>query len=169
MEACRHLDLPIPEQVLEVPKITSSSRRSRLRRVSPQHADGGNSWWECRNSCRLPFCSSSRLLTLLEVLQVFSLNRIICWCGSRSWTFQFLMGMVVGMVGKVFKFPPRNRIHVDIPVPCRGGLQGSRPGQNSAASSAHSPGAADEVFTGFFALFPVRKRVRSWVRARGRN
>ena len=26
VEACRHLDLPIPEQVTEVPKISSSSR-----------------------------------------------------------------------------------------------------------------------------------------------
>ena len=43
-----------------------------------------NSWWKCRNSCRLPFCSSSRSLTFLEVLGVFSLDRIICWCGSRS-------------------------------------------------------------------------------------
>ena len=28
MEACQHLDLPIPEQAIEVPKISSSSRRS---------------------------------------------------------------------------------------------------------------------------------------------
>ena len=33
MEAFRHLVLPIPEQVIEVPKISSSSRRSRRRRV----------------------------------------------------------------------------------------------------------------------------------------
>ena len=43
--------------------------------------------------------------------------------------------------------------HVDIPVPRGGGLQGSRPGQVSAASSSHSPGAADEAFTGFFSHF----------------
>ena len=36
-----------------------------------------NSWWKCRNSCSWPFCSSNRWLTLLEVLKVFSLDRII--------------------------------------------------------------------------------------------
>ena len=33
VEAFQYLDLPIPEQVIEVPKISSSSRRSRRRRV----------------------------------------------------------------------------------------------------------------------------------------
>ena len=39
-------------------------------------------------------------------------------------------------------------------VPRSGGLQGSLPRQASSASSAHSPGAADEAFTGGFPLFP---------------
>ena len=82
VEACWHLDLPIPEQVIEVPKISSSSRRSRRRRF-PSARRRRNSWWKCRNSCRLPLCS------------------------SRS----SLMVTVVGLVGEVFKFPPRNRIH----------------------------------------------------------
>ena len=48
---------------------------------------------------------------------------------------------------------------VDIPVPGRaggerrGGLQGSRPGQGSTASSSRS-GVADKAGPGFFALFP---------------
>ena len=33
VEAFRHLDLHVPEQVIEVPTILSSSRRSRRRRV----------------------------------------------------------------------------------------------------------------------------------------
>ena len=53
---------------------------------------------------------------------------------------------------------------MDIPVPQgRGvgrGLLGLRPDPNSAASSAHSPGAADKVFTWFFALFPGGKSAR---------
>ena len=64
--------------------------------------------------------------------------------------------------------------NVDIPVPRgrhgEGGLQGLRPGQNSVASSSHSPGAADEVFTKvFFRTFRHMKKVRGWVRTRGRN
>ena len=48
------------------------------------------------------------------------------------------------------------------------GLQGSRPRHNSAASSAHSPGAADDFLQGVFAL-SRDKKVRRWVRARGRD
>ena len=33
VEAFRHLDLHVPEQAIEVPKISSSPRRSRRRRV----------------------------------------------------------------------------------------------------------------------------------------
>ena len=60
---------------------------------------------------------------------------------------------------------------VDSPV-LGGGLQDFRPGHCSTASSSfsHVPAAAaGEVFTGFFALFPAEKKVRSWVRTRGRN
>ena len=59
--------------------------------------------------------------------------------------------------------------HVDVPVSHGGGLPGLRPRQVSAASSSHSPGDADEALTGVFALSPVRKKVRGWVRTRGRN
>ena len=52
--------------------------------------------------------------------------------------------------------------HLNTPVPrgCGGGggLQGSRPEQNSAASSAHSPGAAYEFFflQGFSQFSPTK-------------
>ena len=48
---------------------------------------------------------------------------------------------------------------VDIPVPRSGGLQGSRPGQGSTASSSHV-GAADGAGQGFFRTFPRGKKVR---------
>ena len=57
---------------------------------------------------------------------------------------------------------------VDIPVPRSGGLQGSRPGQGSTASSSHD-GAADGAGQGFFRTFPRGEKVRSKVRTRGRN
>ena len=51
--------------------------------------------------------------------------------------------------------------HVDIEVPqgrgVEGGLLGLRPDPNSAASSAHPPGAADDVFYRGFALFTGEK------------
>ena len=66
----------------------------------------------------------------------------------------------------------RGADHVDTPVPQgRGGVggpQGFLP-SSSGASSSHSPGAVDEAFTSFFALFLKSKKVRGWVRTRGRN
>ena len=98
VEAFRHLDLHIPEQVIEVPKILHAVVVAGAGFLWCRRR---NSWWKCRNSCRLPFCSSSRSLTLLDVLKVFSLDRIILWCGSRSRTLQFLM-VAVGLVEEVF-------------------------------------------------------------------
>ena len=71
--------------------------------------------------------------------------------------------------------------HVDNPVPLVGRLQGFLPRQTSAASSSHSPDAADEVFTVFFFFaFPAPslpplspsstpKKRRGWVPTHGRN
>ena len=59
--------------------------------------------------------------------------------------------------------------HFENPLPRVGGLQGFLPRQASTASCAHSPGAADEAFTGFFALFPTLKKVRGWVRTQRRK
>ena len=54
--------------------------------------------------------------------------------------------------------------------PARRGLPDFLPGQGSASSSSRLHDDADEDFTAvFFALFPVRKKVRSWARTRGRN
>ena len=48
--------------------------------------------------------------------------------------------------------------HVDIPVPQGrgggGGLLGLRPDPISVASSVHSPGAADEFYSGFSRFSP---------------
>ena len=55
-------------------------------------------------------------------------------------------------------------------IPARRGLSDFLPGQGStASSSSRLLDDADEEFKGFFALFPVGKKVRSWVRTRGRN
>ena len=99
VEAFRHLDLHSPSRLPKCP-------RSRLHAVVVAGAGfpwcrRRNSWWKCRNSCRLPFSSSSRSLTLLDVLKGFSLDRIILWCGSRSLTLQFRL--VVVEFPEVFK------------------------------------------------------------------
>ena len=48
---------------------------------------------------------------------------------------------------------------VDIPVPRSGGIQGSRPGQGSTASSSHV-GAADNTKQKSFSHFSRAKKVR---------
>ena len=133
-----------------------------------------NNWWKCQNSCRLPFCSSRSFDA-----EVFSLDRIIRWCGGRSWTLQFLM-VVVGLIRELFKVHAQDRIQQRFVEQntlkfqflkgrgSRGGLLSLRPDSNSAASSAHS-GAADEPFQGGFRTFSRGKKVRRWVRIRGRN
>ena len=143
VEACPHLDLHIPKQVIEVPKISFSSRRSRRRRV--------------------PLVQTAE--QLVEVRTIVSYSLVHGLVEQNTWTFQFLMVVAVG-----------------------GGLQGLRPGQNSAAfcgaehvdfqfhmvvavaevfkvsspaaSSSHSAGAADEVFTGFLHFSQNKKSAR---------
>ena len=56
-----------------------------------------------------------------------------------------------------------------VDTPARRGLPDFLPGQGSSSSSSRLRDDADEDFTGFFALFPVLKKVRSWARTRGRN
>ena len=56
-----------------------------------------------------------------------------------------------------------------VDIPARRGLHGFLPGQGSSSSSSRLRDDADEDFTGFFALFPILKKVRSWARTRGRN
>ena len=57
-----------------------------------------------------------------------------------------------------------------VDIPARRGLPDFLPGQSStASSSSRLRDDADEPLQGFFALFPVRKKVRSWVRTRGRK
>ena len=81
-------------------------------------------------------------------------------------TFQLLV-VVAGLVGRLglqgFSQGQNSAAffgadHVDIPVPRRGGLQGSRHGQGSTASSSRSRDAADEALQCFFALFPKTKK-----------
>ena len=56
-----------------------------------------------------------------------------------------------------------------VDIPARRGLPDFLPGQgSSSSSSSRLRDDADDDFTGFFALFPVVKKVRSWARTRGR-
>ena len=153
VEACRHLDLPIPEQAIELPKISSTPRPPRRRRV------------------RFAEQTAEQLVAYSSLRGIMEQNVDIPVPHGRG-------GRNVGLQG----FPPRQsstaqfasqersseRIVEQI-VDSRvlgGGLQDFRPVQGSSASSSSSREHAGE---GVFGLFPELKKVRSWARTRGRN
>ena len=76
----------------------------------------------------------------MEVFKVLSLDRVQQRIWSRSLVF----------------------LHVDV-------LKVFSQDRVLSSSSSRFPGSADEGIQGVFALFPVRKKVRGWVRTRGRN
>ena len=177
LEAFRHLDLHIPEQVIEVPKISSSRRRCRRRRVPVVQT--AEQLVEVPEFVSFAFLfqqqiadAPGRLQGLLPG-QDYSLvwEQIVdtpVFHGRGRAHRGGLQGARPGQNSAAFY----GTEHVEIPVPQgrggRGGLLGAGPDTNSAASSVRS-GAADEVFPGVFALFPGGKKVRRWVRTRGRN
>ena len=85
--------------------------------------------------------------------------------------------MVVGLVGEVFKFPPRNRIQQRLveQITLKFQFLVVEVFKVLARDRFHQLHPRTRLVLRmrllhvFFALFPVRKKVRSWVRTRGRN
>ena len=141
----KHLDKPIPEQAIVVPKKSKSSEHQTAEQLVevPTTVSFSSLQWTAEQSVdivgtgRRPSSSWSSLSG---------------WAGRRS---RLLPGAekTAALGGAQ---------HFDIPVPhgCGGGggLQGFSPRQNSAAFTAHLSGAADEVFIGVFALFTHGKK-----------
>ena len=144
VEVFRDLDLPIPELVIEVPKISSSSRGSCRRRVA------------------LVQQTAEQLVEVPTIVSVSSLHALVeqnvdipvpHGRGGRV-RRGGLQGLNQGHHSTAFG----GAEHVDIPVPRGGGLQSLRAGQVSTASSSHSPGDADDVFTRSFRTFLRSKK-----------
>ena len=138
VEVCGQLVIHIPEQAIEVPKTSSSSRHSRRRRV------------------RFAEQTSEQLVEVPTIVSYSSLLGLVEQ--NVDIPVPHGRGGRVGVRG-LQSFPGQDSTafvgaaRVDIPVPRSGALQGSRPRQASSV--------ADEAFTGFFALFHKRKKVRS--------
>ena len=145
--------LPIPVQVTEVPKISSSSRRSRRVLRAPQTAE--------------QLVEVPKIVSLSSLHGLVEQNVHIPVPHGRSGR-----GGGRGLQGLR---PGQNSIefgraeHVDIPFPRGGGPQGFRPRQFSTASSSHSSSDADEVFTKVFRTHPHTKKMRRSPAPRGRN
>ena len=145
--------LPVPEQVIEVPKILLDDVPMRTAVRDTQLAE---------QLVEVPtIVSYSWLQFIME-------QNVDIPVPGRGGGISGLQGFLPGQSSTA---PTVVQI-VDIPG---GGLQGSRPGQGSPASSsfqspAGSDDDADEPGKGVFRTFPQRKKkVRSWLRTRGRN
>ena len=149
VEACRHLDLPIPEQAIEVPKI-SSSRQSHRRRV------------------RFAEQTAEQLVEVPTIISYSSLRGIVeqnvdIPVPRGRGRSRGGLGLHPGQSSTAYSgadFLPAATAeqNVDIPVP-RGGQD-----LPSSASSPGLPGTANQgVFNTFF---PEGKKVRRWARTR---
>ena len=144
------------------------------------------SWWKCRRSypsllysSGLPSSSSTfRFLRfggeVAEVFMVFVQDRVQQrFVEQNSLTFQFLQDVVRGSVVEAFKVSPRDRIQqrtwsstltfLLVLVFTVFSLDRVLPHRAVCLSMPM------KEFKGVFALFPVREKVRGWVRTRGRN
>ena len=173
VEACRHLDLHIPEQVIEVPKI-SSSRHSRVRRV----------WFAEKTAEQLvevPTIISYSMLRTIEQTMDIPVPRVRGGGGGGLQGFHPGQGIPAAGVEQTVEFPvPQRRrkrtggflgffpgqnstadVEQNVDIPARGGLHGFLPGQGSSSSSRF-PGGADEGIQGGFRTFSRPEKSAGW-------
>ena len=148
--------LPVPEQVIEVPKIL-------LDDVSMRTAMRDTQLVEQLVEVPTIVCYSSLQRTVEHCVDIPAPGR-----GGRISGLQGFLPEQSSTAQLAAQERSSERIVEQI-VDSRvvgGGLQEFRPGQGPAASSSVSPGHAGE---GFFALFTKIKKIRSGVRTLGRN
>ena len=159
------LDFPVPEQVIEVPKIVCPPRAARTVLGAPQTVE--------------QLVEAPTIVSLIEVIRQPVEQPVdipLRACGGTG-------GRLQGFLPGQYSSSSVEQI-ADIPVPHHGifgGFQGFHPGQSTAASSEqlvdipvphgglHLQDAglaslphevAGEAFQGFFSTFPRRKKVR---------
>ena len=176
VEAFRHLDLLIPEQVIEVPKISSSRRRCRRRRLPVQHM--------AEQLVEVPeFVSYAhaihRQIADIPIPQV--------GCRASGGVQGFLKGQDYILLPEFHEqivdtpvpqgrreeggglqsfLPVQNSTafggadHVEqiVDIPVHGELQGFHPGQGSASSSSRTRLADEAAEGGFLRTFPPGKK-----------
>ena len=168
------LDFPVPEQVIEVPKIVCPPRAARTVLGAPQTVE--------------QLVEAHTIVSLIEVIrqpveQPVDIP-VRAWGGTGGRLQDFLPGhfssssveqiadipvLHHGFFGGFLGFHPEQSAAasseqiVDIPVP-HGGPHLQDPGLASLPQDV-----AGEAFQGVFSTFPQRKKVRRLVRTRGRN
>ena len=144
VEFMRKLDAPaLDEQVVAVPKISLDRVSKRCPRPRTRRAD---------RLVEVPTITSYSSLQQRTSEQIIDIP-VLQGRGGRG-----SIGGLQGVSQRQGSTAFSGADHVDIPVPHGRGLQGFLPGQGSTASSSSShvrAGAVDELFQGFFALFPI--------------
>ena len=168
--AFRHLDLLIPEQVIEVPKISSSRRDCRRRRVPVVQAE---------QLVEVPGFVSLAHALLRQIADIQFPQ--VGWgdCGGVQGPLPVPVPAVI--VERIVDTPvPHGRgreggglhgflpvpnstafcgaDHRSVDIPARGDVQGFLPRLSSSASSSGLHGCADDGFHGVFRTFPRRKK-----------
>ena len=143
-QAFRHFDLLIPEQVIEVPKISSSRRRCRRRRLPEQQM-------------------AEQLVEVPEfVSSVHAIHRQIADIPIPQVGCLSSGGVQGFLPGQDYIIQEVHEQIVDIPVSQGrrgegGGLQGFLPVRGSTASSSGLHDGADDGIQGVFRTFPRHK------------
>ena len=159
------------------------------KRLSPKDGFCGTLWdicpclllmFLCRRmwiSCRMSCSSWQQLLVVPEpVVEVPKISPHDIpprrWCRDTQLAEQLVEVPTIRSFSSLFQRSVEE--HVDIPVPGGGGpssgLQGFSSGQSSTASPSKiriSERIVEQIVRVFFALFPVLKKVRTWLRTRG--
>ena len=160
MDFFRRLHLPVAEQVIDVPLISSSFCHSREVLREPQMR---NSWWTCRSST-LSSCSSTilfrRLVLLVEANKVFSQDRV-------RWASRSMTGFSGGLQGFLPRQSALQRTAEQITdTPVLGGVRHSFPPDLHPSAL---PVLLGEPVHVFFRTFPQIKKRRPDLRTLGRS
>ena len=173
VEACRHLDLPIPEQAIEVPKFSSTPRPPRRRILFAERM--------AEQLVEVPTIISYSMLRTFEQTMDIPVPRVRGGGGGGLQGFHPGQGIPAAGVEQIVEIPvPQRRrqrtggfqgffpgqnstadVEQNVDIPARGGLHGFLPGQGSSSSSRF-PGGADERIQGGFRTFSRPEKSAGW-------
>ena len=173
VEVGRHLDLHVPEQAIEVPKISSSPRPPNRRFLFPVRM--------AEQLVEVPTIISYSMLRTIGQTMDIPVPRVREGGGGGLQGFLPGQGIPAAGVEQNVEIPvPQRRrnkiggfqgffpgqnstadVEQNVDIPARGGLHGFLPGQGSSSSSRF-PGGADEGIQGGFRTFSHPGKSAGW-------
>ena len=173
VEVGRHLDLHVPEQAIEVPKISSSPRPPNRRILFAER--------RAEQLVEVPTIISYSMLRTIEQTMDIPVPRVRGGGGGGLQGFHPGQGIPAAGVEQNVEIPvPQRRrnkiggfqgffpgqnstadVEQNVDIPARGGLHGFLPGQGSSSSSRFL-GGADEGIQGGFRTFSHPGKSAGW-------